>query len=140
MITTSKKAFVTTSVFFAFIDRSHPNHSQAAAFLRFFAQEKFHLYTSNLCVIETYNQIRKNMSYSIAKEFFKAIFLGNIEIIRPDESEEKAALRLLFTEQNFDLSFDQALINVLADRRSISTVCSFKYTRFFFGITAFALP
>ena len=140
MAITSKKVFITSSVFFAFIDRNHPNHSQAAAFFRYFAQEKFRLYVNNFSVIETYNQVRKHVSYSIAKEFIKAIFLGNIEIIRADDAEEKTALRLILNEQNFDLTFEQALINVLADRRQIPCICSFEYTRFFYGITSFALP
>ena len=80
------------------------------------------------------------MSYSIAKDFIRSLYLGDIELIRSEDSDEKSALRLILSEQNYDLTFEEALVNVLADRRQIPQICSFDSSRFLFGITPFTLP
>jgi predicted nucleic acid-binding protein len=137
---TSKKVFLSSSVMFAFVDRNHPKHQQASAYLRYFAQEKFQVYSSLSAVIHTHNDLRKHMSYSIAKDFIRAMFVGNIEIIYPDEAATKNALKLMLSQAQQDLSFDQILMNVLADKHGISQICSFETSRFYFGITLFNLP
>lgn len=140
MAVPSKKVFVTAGVFFAFLDRNHPKHREAGAFFRYFAKEKFQVITSIQMVVKTYNQLREHMSYSAAKDFVRSIYLGNIEILRPGEEEEKAALKLLFSDQYFDFPLEQAIINVLADRHNIPQVCSFEYIRFYLDVNPFLLP
>ncbi len=136
----SRKVLVTPSVFFAYVDRNHPRHSEASAFFRYFAQEKFHVYTTSFSVSKTYDQIKKHMSFSIAKDFLRVIYTGNIELIYPDETLTKAALKLILTNTGQDLGIDHALLNVIADRRQISQIASFEYNSYYFGINAFALP
>ena len=139
-MTASKKVFLSSSVLFAFVDRNHPKHQQASAYLRYFAQEKFQVSSSLSAVIRTHDDLRKHMSYSIAKDFIRALFVGNIDIIYPDEAATKAALKLMLSQPQQDLSFDQILMNVLADRNQISQICSFETSRFYFGINLFNLP
>lgn len=140
MIIRSKKVFLTPAVFFAFIDRNHPKNQQSRAFFRYFAQEKYHLTTASFSVLKTYYQLRKHMSYSLAKDFLRTLFLGNIEIVYPDESMMKTALRLILQNTGFDLNFDQALTNIIADRKQIPQICSFEYSSFYYGLQLFALP
>jgi predicted nucleic acid-binding protein len=136
----SKKVFITSSVMFAFIDRNHPKHNQASAYMRYFAQEKFQLYTAISSIIKTHNDLRIHMSYSIAKEYLRAMFVGNIEILYPDEAATKAALKLILSEAQQDSNFNHILINVLADRNQISQICSFEFAKLYFGISLFNLP
>lgn len=139
-MTTSKKIFLTPSVIFAFIDRNDPKHRQASAYFRYFAQEKCHLYIALPSVVRAYNNLRQHMSYSIAKDFIRAIFVGNVEIVYADEAATKMALKLILSETAQNLSFDQALINVLADRHQVPQIYSFEYSNFYFGIQSFTLP
>jgi predicted nucleic acid-binding protein len=136
----SKKVFLTPSVLFALLDRNHPKHSQADAYFRFFAKEQYQLFVTISSVVRTYNDIRKHMSYSIAKDFLRAMFVGNIQIVYPDEPTTRATLKLLLSDTQYEISFEQALTNVSADRRQISQICSFEFSRFYFGINLFTLP
>lgn len=125
---------------FAFIDRNHPKHQQASAYLRYFAQENFQVYTTLSSIIRTQKDLREHMSYSIAKDYLKTMFLGNIEVLYPDEAATKAALKLILSESQRDFSFDQVIINVMAERLQIPQICSFETSKFYFGITLFNLP
>jgi predicted nucleic acid-binding protein len=140
-MTNSKKVFLTSSVMFAFVDRNDPKHQQASAYLRCLAQGKYNLYITLSSITKTYNDLRKHMSYSIAKDFIRAMFVGNIEIVYPDEAATKAALKLILSETQRDFNnFEHALTNVLADRNQIPQICSFEFSRFYFGISLFTLP
>jgi len=136
----SKKVYITGSVFFAFVDRNHPKHPVAEAYFRYFAQEGWHLYTAGFTLTKTYGQLQKFISHSIAKEFLRSIYLGNIEIVYPDEPATKAAAKLILGSQSPELDLEQALINVISDRHQILFVCSLDYSQYFFGIQQFSLP
>jgi len=139
-MTTSKKVLLTPLVLFAFVDRNHPRHTQASAYMRYFAQQQFRVFVSITSVVRTYNDLRKHMSYSIAKDFLRAMFTGNIQILYSDEASSRATLKLLLSDVRYENNFEQALINVLADRNQIPQICSFEYSRFYFGINLFTLP
>lgn len=136
----SRKVLVTPSVLFAFIDRNHPRHQEADAFFRFFAQEKFHVFIASFSIVKTYDQIKKHMSFSIAKDFLRIAYTGNLEIVYPDELVTKAALRLILSNTAADLGIEHAIINVIADRKQVSQIATFEYQNFYFGIQAFTLP
>lgn len=136
----SHKVLVTPSVLFAYIDRNHPRHTEASAFFRYFAQEKFHVYVTSFSIVKTYDQIKKHMSFSIAKDFLRIIYTGNIEVVYPDEALTKAAIKLLLGNTGQDQGVEQILINVIADRKQIPQIASFEYNNFYFGIQPFSLP
>lgn len=139
-MTRSKKVLTTREILFSFIDRQHTKHAEAEAYFRFFANEGYHIYTPSFAVMDTYAQIRKHMSFSIAKDFLRTIYLGSIEIIYPDESTTKNAIKLILSNTSDDLTMDQALINVIADKNQIPQIASFDYQYFYFGIQPFTLP
>ena len=138
----SKKVFIGSSVFYAFIDRGHPKHAQAEAFFRYYAQESFQLYTSLPEVISTHENLQKNVGYATARDFLRTVFLGNIEVIYPEESETKNALKLALAGSGSSqaVTFEQALSNTISDKRRIPQIASFDYSQFYFGIEPFTLP
>lgn len=140
MAISSKKVYVSSDAFTAFIDRAHPKHSQAAAFFRYFAQERYLVFTSILNLEETYRQIYEKISPSLAKDFLRGLALSNINILFPTESDFKAALKTLINFRTTELSFKDAQAAVLADRNGISQIATFSYLHPLFGITAFYLP
>lgn len=140
MAITSKKVFLEPSIFSSFIDRAQPKHEQAAAYFRYFAQEEYFLFTDIGSITETYNLIYKDISPSLSKDFLRTIFLSNINILYPDESDIKAALKTLINFQSTELTFSKSLIAVLANRRGIGQIATFDYLHSLFGLNLFYLP
>ena len=140
MANTSKKVFVSSSVLYAFVDRAHPQHPQAAAFFRYFAQEKYHVYTSFLEIEESYKQIYSKISPSLAKDFLRGILLSSINILYPSESDTKSALKTLINYRNTELDFKESQMAVLANRNAIPQICTFDYLHPLFGLGSFYLP
>ena len=136
----SKKVFVASSVFFAFIDRANSHHNEASAYFRYFAQEKYQVFTSYMAIEDTYRQVREKISPSLAKDFMRGIMLSNINILYPSESDARAALKTLVGYISTDLSLKEAQAAVLANRNQISQVATFDYLHPLFGLTAFYLP
>jgi len=136
----SKKVFVESSMFIAFIDRAHDKHETTVAFFRYFAQEQYLLFTDINSIIKTYEYIYAKISPSLAKDFLRTIFLSNINILYPDESDSKAALKALVNYQSTELSYDKALVAVLAFRRGIPQICTLEYLHTLFGLTLFYIP
>lgn len=136
----SKKVFLASSSFFAFIDRAHPMHEQSAAFFRYFAQEQYSLFTDLPTIIETYRLIYAGISPSLAKDFLRTMGISSMNMLYPDESDAKAALKALVTYQSTDLTYNNAIMSVLAYRRGITQICTFEYLHPLFGLTAFYLP
>lgn len=136
----SKKIFVSNDVLYAFVDRAHAKYPQAAAYFRYFAQEKYQVFTSYLHVLNTYREIYTKISPSLARDFLRALSLSSINILYPMESDMKAALKTLINYQSSELSFDQSQLAVLANRNAIPQVCTFEYVHPLFGLSAFYLP
>jgi predicted nucleic acid-binding protein len=140
MAVISRKVFIAPSVFVAFIDRAHPKHEQASAFFRYFAQEEYQLYTDLPSILRAYTTIYKDISPSLGKDFLRTMSLTNINIIYPDDTEYKAALKALINFQSTELSFPDALMAALAVKRGISQICTFDYLHALFGLTVYYLP
>jgi predicted nucleic acid-binding protein len=140
MAVPSKKVYVSRSGFYAFINRAHPKHNQAVAYFRYFAEENYSLFTDTYTITDVYNQIYKEISPSLAKDFLRTLFLGDLNVIYPDESDIKAAYKTLTNYQSAELTFIQALRAVLANRRGVSLVYTFEYLHPLFGQTVFYLP
>lgn len=140
MAALSKKVFLTPNSMFAFIDRAHEKHEQASAFFRYFSEQEYQLFTNSITIHETYTQIYHRMSPSIAKDFLRTVFISDMNIIYPEESDVKAALKTLIAYRTTDLMFSQALTAVLANRRGVSQICTFEFLHPLFGLNVFYLP
>jgi predicted nucleic acid-binding protein len=139
-MTNSKKVYIAPSAFYALIDRANPKHDQASAFFRYCAEQQYTLFTDTNTLNEVYNQIYMEISPSLSKDFLRTIFLGNINIIYPEESDIKAALKTLINYQSTELNFSQSLRAVLANRRAVTQVFTFDYLHPLFGLSVFYLP
>jgi|SRR5579872_5832949 len=136
----SKKVYIAPSVFFAFIDRAHPKYQTASAYFRYFALEEYALYTDSVSVSKAYSDIYEKISPSLAKDFLRSLYIGNFNLLYPEESDSKAALKTLVNYRTTDLTFPDAMVAVLANRNHISLVCSFEYLHPLFGLSLFYLP
>lgn len=136
----SKKVFLTPSVMSAFIDRAHPKHDQANAFFRYFGLEHYMLYIDTDSISQTYMEIYRDISPSLAKDFLRTIILSDINIVYPEDTDMKAAVKALVNFGSTDLSFPDALMAILADKRGISQICTFAPFHSLFGQSVFFLP
>ncbi len=136
----SKKVFIAPDVFTAFIDRVHPKYEESLHYFNFFAEQEYQLFTDIQTLITVYNQIVKDISPSLAKDFLKTITMSNINLLYADGNDMKAAFKTLLAYQTTELTFNEAIMAVLATRRSIPQVCTFSYLRPLFGLTIFYLP
>lgn len=136
----SRKVFLAPDILFAYLDRTDPKHTQASAFFRYFGQNKYNLYTDSISIYAAYELLSREMSPTIAKEFLRTLFLSSVNIIYPDESDIKAALKILMNDKANEFSFQTAVMVVLADRRGISQICTANYFHTMFGLSIFYLP
>ncbi len=136
----SKKVFLAADALTAFVDRAHPKHLHSAAFFRYFAQEGFQLFTT-LTEINTANQyIYSALSPSLSKEFIKGLSLSAINILTPDDTDIRATYKTMLSNSTTEMTFAEALITTLANRRNIPQICTFSYIHLLFGIQLFYLP
>lgn len=140
MASTSKKVYLAPDILVAFIDRAHPKHNQASAFFRYFALESYQLYTDTISLYSAYTEMNLNVSPSVAKDFMRTITISNITILYPDESDTKMALKVFVNDKSGDLTFQKAVMAVMADRKNVSQICTFEYIHQMFGLTIFYIP
>lgn len=138
-MTKSKKIYITASGFFALLDKGHPHHLEAIACFRELALENYFVFSANFSIIRCYGQIKSNISYSLAKQFLQAIYLGDTNVLYTDEATTKAAMRLILGKNSREVSFEEALINVICDRHNIPSILSYDLENYFFGITKFEI-
>ena len=140
MATQSKKVFLESDIFYAFINRADECYPQSGAFFRYFAEQKFQVFTSYPVQEEVYRHIYERISPSLAKDFLRGMSLSSVNILYPTESDAKAALKSLINYQNTELTFREAQTAVLSNRNYISQICTFRYVHPLFGLNAFNLP
>ncbi len=136
----SKKVLISADIFLAFLDRNHIKHLHAAAFFRYFAQEKYFLYTSPIVIADSYTLIAQRISPILAKDFIKAMASSSITTLMPDESDMKLSYKTTLSSGTSELSFDEILLATMATRRGIPYICTFSYWHQLFGISTFYLP
>lgn len=136
----SKKVYIATDGFVAFIDRSQPKHLQAAAFFRFFAQENYQLYTTIVSINEAYTTVYRTISPSLSKDFLRAMYFSTVNIIYPEEHDLRAAIKTIASTNSTELTFTKALTAVICNKRSIPQIYTFGYFPALFGLQVFYLP
>jgi predicted nucleic acid-binding protein len=136
----SKKVYIAPDGFVAFIDRAHPKHVQASAYFRYFAQEKYQLYTSLTSMNDTYTIIYNTISPALARDFLRTMSLSSVNIIYPESAEMKQAVRTVETSNAVDLTFSKALMSVVCNRKNIPQIATFEYLHSLFGLQVFYLP
>lgn len=140
MAVISRKVYLAPDTFCAFLDRAHPQHEQASAYFRFFAQEEYQLYTDIDSIMNAYTRMYTDISPSLGKDFLRTLFLSNINVLYPDETTAKAALKALTTFNSTELTYEKAMLCVHAYKRGINQIVSFEYFPPLFGLSPFFLP
>lgn len=125
MSTTSKKVFIDTSIFIAFIDRANLNHQKSTQVIEFFAKQGYQLFTSNLVVVQTFNRIEKEIGTSISLDFLQAILESDIEVIYYDQQDLIACFRFLKNYQSKQASLNEIINSHLMNKRSIPSVITY---------------
>lgn len=136
----SKKVFIAPDGFVAFIDRAHPKHIHAAAQFRYFAQNNYQVYTTILALNDAYQTFYNTISPSVARDFMRAIELSNVNILYPEESDVKRAMRGVTGTASAELTFSLILSATICNKKSIPQVCTFSYFPSLFGLQVFYLP
>lgn len=136
----SKKVYLDSSAYVAFMDRAHIKYDQATAYFRYFGIEEYQLFSDPMMLNEAYERVYRDISPSLAKDFLRVMALSNVNMIYPDESDYKAALKAMVNFKTTDLTYSKALLSVLANRRGVSQICTFEYLPPLFGLTNFYLP
>lgn len=137
---TSKKVFIAEDTFVAFIDRQHPKHVQASAFFRYFAQEKYQLYSNIIAIDHAYNELYRNIAPSVAKDLLRALQISSFNLLYPEEADIQNSIKILINTQSGELTFAKALMAVLCNKRSIPQICTFEYLHALYGLQVFYLP
>lgn len=140
MSTTNKRVYIAPSVFYAFIDRAHLKHEQASAYFRYFAQNNYALFASIVDITEVYTDLCRRMSPSVGKDFLRSLFLSDINILYPEESEVKFALKTQLNYGNEQLRYPESLRATLSQKRGVGSIASFDFTHSLFGLETFYLP
>lgn len=136
----SKKVILAPDAVYNYIDRGSDKHQQATAFFRYFSEQNYRIFLDVLSLNEVYNNIYTRMSQDLAKDFIRIISLSDMNIIYPDEAESKAAVKALINYRTLDITFSQAVMSVVANRRNINQVATFTYLPPLFGLQTFYLP
>jgi len=136
----SKKVYIASDGFVAFIDRGHTKHVHAGAYFRYFAQEGFQLYTSFATMNEAYEELYKSISPSLAKDFLRAMYMSSVNILYPEPSDVKSAIKTVATSSSVELTFSKALMSVLCNKRSIPQIYTFEFLHTLYGLQTFFLP
>jgi len=136
----SKKVYIASDGFIAFIDRAHPKHLHATAFFRYFAQNHFQLYTTPVTLNDTYKELYQTISPSFGKDFLRAMQFTSINLIYPEESDIKFTFKTLVSNSSVELTFTKALMAVVCNKRNVPQICTFEYLHTLFGLQTFYLP
>lgn len=136
----SKKVYIASDGFVAFIDRAHEKHVQASAFFRYFAQEKYQLYANVVTINDTYLTIYNTISPSLARDYLRVLQLSSVNILYPETSDLKTAIKTVETSNSVELTFSKALMSTMCNKKSIPQIMTYEYLHALFGLQVFYLP
>ena len=125
MVTQSRKIFIDSSILVSFVNRADPNHLKGVHSIETIAKLKFHAYTSNQIISDTYATLTRQVGISVALDFLQAILQSDIEIIFSQRTDLIAAYRLLQTNRERQVSFREALSAIAMRKKGIIQILIF---------------
>lgn len=132
-MTTTRKVFVDSSVFVAFVDRADQNHPKAAKTMEDLAVGAYQLYTSSQNVQDAYAILAREIGTSLALDFLQAILQSNMEILFPQKADLITAHRMLRTNRDRQTTLREVLNATLMQKKGITQVLTFTYWHNLFG-------
>lgn len=129
----TKKIFIDSSVFVAFVNRSNQNHSKAVKSMEHLARERYFLYTSIQNIQDTYAILAKEVGVSMALEFLQATLESNMEIIFPQKTDLITAHKVLRVNRGRQVILKETLNATLMQKRGVPQILTFTYWHNLFG-------
>lgn len=136
MVTASRKIFIDSSIFIAFIDRGAPNHLKASKAIEDFASIGYRLYTSLQVVTDSYDLLSSDVGTTIALEFLQTMLHTGIEILFPQKADLITACRILSVNRDRQIPLSEALNATLMQKKGIVQILTFSYWNKLFGTNA----
>lgn len=133
MRTATKKIFIHSSVLAAFVDRGSRDHLRASKAIDDAAGIGCRLYTSSQVVSEAYDMLTPEVGITVSLEFLQTILQSGIEILFPQKADLITTYRILKTNRNEKLSFNEALNSTLMQKKGIDQVLTFGSWNKLFG-------
>lgn len=139
MVLASKKTFIDSSFFIAFIDRADVNYAKSVRLLELLASQKYKVYTSEIVILQTFNAIERDLGLTVGNEFLQAILESNIQILHSSDSDLLAAFRYIKANLGRQTSLT-AIINAnLMDKNGINSILTFDFWPSIMGTRTFSL-
>jgi predicted nucleic acid-binding protein len=139
MANLSKKIFVDSSAFIAFIDRASKHHYQAIDTFQKLAYEQCHLFSSNLILYDTHDRLLSEFGGATAKEFLSTILESNIKILQTTKGDTPSALKLLNFYSDREIKIIDFINAILMNKNGINQIFTFNYWSNLIGSTALVL-
>jgi predicted nucleic acid-binding protein len=133
MATTSRKIFVDSSIFIAFIDRGAPNHQKASKAIEDLTSIGYRLYTSLQVVTDSYALLYRDIGTAVALEFLQTILQTGIEILFPQKADLITAHRILRVNRDKQIPISEAVNATLMQKKGIVQILTFSYWHNLFG-------
>lgn len=130
----SKKIFLDTSVFEAFIDRANTNHLRAVDLMNKLAKDSCFVFTSQSVVEETYTILERRVSSVVACEFLQALIESHIDILFPTKSELLSFYKLMLESKDKSITLRMGINGVLMKKSGINYVATFGFWNNLLGI------
>ena len=135
MIISSKKIFIGSSLFFAFMDRANLNHAKAIEIVEFLAHQKYQVYTSEIVVFQTFNAIERDLGSTMVTEFLQAILESSIQILYSSEADLLAAYRYIKANPGHQNPLPSIVNANLMQKNDISSILTFDFWPNIMGTT-----
>jgi len=120
-----RRIFVDSSGFYAPLDRTDVNYNRAKSIYDDLANQKVILSTTNAVIFETYALILNRLGRKYALALLDAVEVGDIQVIRVTEEDEKQAISILRKFGDKPFSFCDALSFAVMERLDISEAIAF---------------
>ena len=120
-----KSVFLDTSGFYAALNRKDAAHQEARRLFSQAREERWSLFTTNFVVAETHALILIRRGRHRAGQFLHAIYVGNTNVIRVEERDERRARSIMEQYEDKDFSYCDAISFAVMERLGLSEVISF---------------
>lgn len=127
MSTISKKVFIESSLFLAFIDRANLNHAKTVEIFELLGRQRYQVFTSSIVILQTFNVIGRDLGATLANDFLQAIIESNIQILHPAEPDLLAAFRYLKVNLGRQNSISSIINANLMQKHGISSILTFDF-------------
>lgn len=129
----TRKIFLDSSIFVAFVDRADPNHLKASKAIEDLARLGYQVYTSTQNVQDAYAVLAREVGATLALEFLQAMLQSDTEIVFPQKADLITAHRILRTNRERQVTLREALNATLMQKRGIMQIATFNYWHNLFG-------